>query len=65
MDSLNILERDRTGKCEGECRDLALEGMKARQAEIAADPFKAPESFPDVPAAHSRNEQPGWLGGHV
>lgn len=65
MKSLNILDRDRSGKCVGECRDLALEGMQSRQAEISADPFKSPDSFPNVPDAHSRNEQPGWLGGHV
>lgn len=62
---MNILDRDRTGKCVGECKDLALEGMKCRQAKIAADPFKAPDSFPAVLHARSRNEQPGWLGGHV
>lgn len=62
---MNILDRDRTGKCIGECRDLALEGMKCRQAEIDADSFQSPDSFPAVPQAFSRNEQPGWLGGHV
>lgn len=62
---MNILDRDRTGKCIGECKDLALEGMKCRQEEINADPFKAPDSFPAVKHAFSRNEQPGWLGGHV
>ena len=65
MNTSNILDRDRTGKCIGECRDLTLEGMQNRQTEINADPFKAPDSFPAVPHARSRNEQPGWLGGHV
>ena len=65
MNTLNILDRDRTGKCVGECRDLALEGMIFRQAEISADPFKSPDSFPEIPQAYSRNEQPGWLGGHM
>ncbi|MBU1171478.1 MAG: hypothetical protein KKD44_18140 [Proteobacteria bacterium] len=63
--SLNILDRDRTGTCFGECKDLILEGMKNRQKEILADPFKSPDSFPSVPWAKTRNDQPGWLGGHV
>ena len=65
MDSLNILERDKKGICVGECKDLILEGMKCRQAEINSDSFIEPASFPKVSWAHSRNDQPGWLGGHV
>jgi hypothetical protein len=61
----DILDRDRTGKCSGECRDLVIEGMNRRQTEILADPFKSPDYFPDVPWAKNRRDQPGWLGGHV
>lgn len=63
--SSDILDRDRTGKCVGECKDTVLEGLKKRQREISADPFKEPDSFPSVPWAKSRKDQPGWLGGHV
>jgi hypothetical protein len=61
----NILDRDRTGNCEGECNDLVRAGEEERQAQINADPFKSPESYPNTPWAHSRNEQPGVYGGHV
>lgn len=60
-----ILDRDRNGKCIGECKDTVLEGLEKRQKEISADPFEGPDSFPSVSWAKSRNEQPGWLGGHV
>jgi hypothetical protein len=60
-----ILVRDSKGICFGECRDLVLEGMIERQEKIKNDPFEAPEYFPDVPWARKRNDQPGWLGGHV
>lgn len=62
---LNILDRDRTGKCFGECRDIAFEGMLNRQKEIDADPLQAPEYYPSVPWTKKRRVQPGWLGGHV
>ena len=42
-------KRNITGHCEGECRD------RVREAD----------SFPNAPGAKSRNDQPGWLGGHV
>lgn len=62
---IDILDRDRTGKCTGECRDLILESMVKRQKDIKADPFKEPDSFPSADWARSRTEQPGWLGGHM
>lgn len=65
MESLSILERDKTGKCIGECKNLILEGMKSRQQAIMEDGFIEPDSYPSVSWAHSRNEQPGWLGGHL
>jgi hypothetical protein len=63
---LNILERDRTGKCEGECRNRVLESMRERQIEILGDSStESPDFYPNVPWATSRNEQPGVFGGHV
>jgi len=61
----DILKRDITGECVGECRDLVREGEEERQNEIDASGFEAPESFPDASWARSRNEQPGVFGGHV
>jgi hypothetical protein len=61
----NILDRDRTGNCEGECNDRVREGEEERQAKINEDSFESPESFPNIPWARSRNEQPGVYGGHV
>ena len=58
-------ERDITGHCEGECRDRVFEGEKERQHEIEGSGVKSADSFPNAPGAKSRNEQPGWLGGHV
>jgi hypothetical protein len=60
-----ILERDRTGKCEGECEDRVRAGEEERQAKISAASVDSPESYPNVPWANSRNEQPGVFGGHV
>jgi len=37
-----ILERDRTGKCEGECEDRVREGEEERQVKINADSFDSP-----------------------
>lgn len=58
-------KRDITGHCEGECRDRVREGEDERQKDIAASGFKSPDFFPNAPGAKSRNDQPGWLGGHV
>ena len=58
-------ERDISGHCEGECKDRVLEGEDERQKQIADSRFKSPDFFPNAPGAKSRNEQPGWLGGHV
>jgi len=60
-----ILERDRTGKCEGECEDRVREDEEERQAKINDVSFASPESYPNVPWANSRKEQPGVFGGHV
>jgi len=61
----NILDRDRTGNCEGECIDRVREGEEERQAKINDDSFESPDSFPKTPWARSRREQPGVYGGHV
>ena len=60
-----ILERDRTGKCVGECEDRVREGEEERQAKINDESFESPASYPDVPWTKSRREQPGVFGGHV
>ena len=61
----DILKRDITGECEGECRDRVREGEAERQDEIRASDVEAPESYPDAHWSKSRTEQPGVFGGHV
>jgi hypothetical protein len=62
----DILKRDTTGKCTiGECRDRSLEGQRDRQARIDASGFQSEEEYPSPAGACSRNEPPGFLGGHV
>jgi hypothetical protein len=61
----NIPERDIPGHCEGEFRDRVREGEDDRQKHIAESGFKSADSFPNAPGAKSRNDPPGWLGGHV
>ena len=38
-----ILESDRTGKCEGECEDRVREGEDERQAKINDESFDSPD----------------------
>ena len=62
----NIPNRDITGNCdEGECRNLVREAEERNQKELEASGVESPDSFPNAPGAKSRNDQPGWLGGHV
>jgi len=61
----DILKRDITGECEGECRDRVREGEVERQDEIRVSNVEVPESYPDAHWAKSRTEQPGVFGGHV
>jgi hypothetical protein len=61
----NMPKRDITGECEGECKDRVREGEEDRQKKIAKSKVKSPASFPNAPGAKSRNEPPGFLGGHV
>ena len=58
-------KRDISGHCEGECKDRVSEGEEDRQQQIAKSGVESVESFPNAPGAKSRNDQPGWLGGHV
>jgi hypothetical protein len=61
----DILKRDITGECEGECRDLVRDGEEERQDEILASDVETPEEYPNAKWAKSRDEQPGVWGGHV
>lgn len=60
-----IPSRDITGRCEGECRDLVYEGEVKRQSEINSVAYSIESSSPSVSHARSRNEAPGYWGGHV
>lgn len=62
---MNMPSRDITGECVGECRDIVREGEERRQAEINASGVEYPESTRSVDSAFSRNEAPGFFGGHV
>lgn len=61
----SIPSRDINGRCEGECRDLVREGEESRQESIASVSDSFQEAVPSVSWAGSRNEAPGFLGGHV
>ena len=56
--------RDITGHCDsGECKNTVREGEVKRQREINSASYSGPSN--SVDHARSRNEQPGFLGGHV
>jgi len=57
--------RDITGECEGECRNRVREGELRRQKEINLSAVEEIGAFPSVKGAFTRNEPPGFLGGHV
>jgi hypothetical protein len=61
----DVLKRDITGECEGDCRNTVRESEARRQVEIKNSGVAAPEEYPSVEGAFSRNEAPGFLGGHV
>jgi hypothetical protein len=62
----NIPNRDITGNCdEGECRNTVREAEEKNQKELETSGVESPDSYPNAPGAGSRNEAPGWLGGHV
>ncbi len=60
-----IPSRDITGHCEGECRNLVGEADCKRQSELQAEPYSNSGPSPSIPWASSRNEPPGFFGGHV
>lgn len=61
-----IPNRDITGRCdEGECRNLVREGEEKRQKEISTEKYSGSTTPSMKHHAHTRNENPGFLGGHV
>jgi len=44
----DILKRDITGECEGECRDIVRDGEEERQDEILASDVETPEEYPNA-----------------
>lgn len=61
----DILKRDITGECEGECRDRVGEGEIQRQRDIETSGVESLEPLASATWTKSRNEQPGVWGGHV
>jgi hypothetical protein len=61
----DILKRDITGECVGECRDRVKEGEIQRQREINLSSVEDIKSYPSRKPAFVRNEPPGLYGGHV
>lgn len=61
----HLPSRDISGHCEGECRDLVHEGEVRRQQEISSVDYSMDGASPRASWASSRNEAPGFLGGHV
>ncbi|MFH2092100.1 MAG: hypothetical protein ABIJ31_07025 [Pseudomonadota bacterium] len=59
-----IPSRDITGQCEGECRNIVREGQEKRQQKISNVKYSGGSTC-SVPSANSRNEAPGFYGGHV
>jgi hypothetical protein len=66
MTDKKILDRDRIGICtEGECRDRVRELAEELQAKMKEFDVETPEDYPEAKWSRSRNEPPGFLGGHV
>ena len=61
----DILKRDITGECVGECKNTVREAEEKRQREIDRQDVESADAFPSVDHAFSRNAPPGFLGGHV
>jgi len=62
----HIPSRDITGHCdEGECRNLVREADESRQSCLESVAYSMGDSSPSISRACSRNEAPGFLGGHV
>lgn len=62
---IEILMRDKTGECEGECRDRVREGEVDRQKEINLSGVEEIDSYPTAKWGFTRNEPPGVYGGHM
>jgi hypothetical protein len=62
---VDILKRDITGECVGECENTVREAEEKRQREIDRQDIESADAFPSVGHAISRNVPPGFLGGHV
>ena len=45
-------------------KDLVFRGEKERQEMINKEELEEPESYPDATWTRSRNEAPGFFGGH-
>lgn len=60
-----IPSRDISGQCEGECRNLVREADEKRQSKLSSEPYSNSGPSASVPWARSRNEAPGYFGGHV
>ncbi len=66
MRDMKILDRDRTGKCtEGECRDRVRELEEELQVKMEGFHVETPENYPDIKWARTRNDPPGFFGGHA
>ena len=61
----SIPSRDISGVCEGECKDLVQEAYESRQVCLESEPYSVEDSTPSMSWSDSRNEAPGFLGGHV
>jgi hypothetical protein len=61
----NLLKRDITGECVGECKNTVRDAEQRRQAEINDSGVASPDAYPQAAGASSRNEPPGFWGGHV
>ena len=61
---LNALDRDITGDCKRECRDLVREGEDERQLAINRERVEDPEFYPEAVWAETAALQPGAFGGH-
>ncbi len=61
----DTLKRDITGECVGECKNTVREARQSRQLKIDASGVESFDCYPRSIKAFSRNEPPGFLGGHV
>lgn len=62
---MNILSRDSSLGCSGECRKIIREGEIRRQKEINSSTVRSEDHYPKVDWAFDRSEALGFLGGHL